>query len=168
MRDSPSFRAGSLSRSVAFGGNDVDQIFDRLWLGNLDDVQGNLDHIDLLFNVCQYAYAAPPGKIVYHDAIRDEVFLDAAIWQRLVESLHDMHHRLNNRVLVHCRLGKSRSPSLVAAYMASCGYAASPEAALQLVTAKRLIAYPHPETWRGVRAWWPQSAPLVGASTLRV
>ena len=146
----------------------MEQIVDRLWLGSLDDAQGDVAHLHLLFNLSQYVYLAPPGVVVYHDQIDDEVFLDAAVWQRLVEALHDMHQRFLSRVLVHCRLGVSRAPSLVAAYMASCGYAKNPDEALVMILAKRPIVNPHTETWRGVRAWWAQSAPLVGERALRV
>jgi protein-tyrosine phosphatase len=61
-------------------------------------------------------------------------------------------------VLLHCRLGKSRSVALCAAYLAYCGFSDTPDNALLYIYAKRPIASVHPETWRGVVNWWTKES----------
>ena len=140
----------------------MDKIIDRLWLGNLDDGRHAHDRLfppDAILNISQYAYESPLR--VYHETIQDEVFHDAKVWQQLVMRLHVLHGKTNDVVLVHCRLGVSRAPALVAAYLAYCGYSRDVDHALVEVMKKRVISDPHTETWRGVRAWWAQSRGLV-------
>ena len=135
----------------------MDKILPDLYLGSLEDGQTCAEPIEVCFNICEHSYE--PKKYMVHAPIEDEVFHDARIWQGLVAKLYSIHHdEINHRVvLVHCRLGISRAPSLVAAYLAYCGYTRDVDHALVQVTKQRPIAYPHMETWRGVRAWWAQS-----------
>ena len=133
----------------------MDQILDRLWCGSYADAQRLCEPeavgapITSVLNVSQYAYTNPYIATV-HYPIQDEVVLPAANWQVLTHLLSDL---LVARctVLVHCRLGKSRGPSLCAAYLMRCGFSA--EKALQWVKQRRVVADPHPVTWQSVLAW---------------
>jgi len=141
----------------------VDRILDRLWCGCLADGQQiaageNPGQITYLLNISQYSYDAADVFAV-HYPIQDEVFLPAATWENLTQLLANIL-AARYTVLVHCRLGKSRAPSLCAAYLMRCGY--SPEKALHLVQSQRPVADPHSETWQSVLAWWatPPSIPV--------
>lgn len=126
----------------------MDQILDRLWLGDFADAEQACAPIDYLLTLCE---ACPPSTLrVAHFSIPDEVYLPVE-WSDLVKHLSMFLQR--STVLVHCRLGKSRSPALVAAYLASIGWH-DPETALAYVKSKRAIVEVHSETWRGVTAWW--------------
>src|SRR5205823_4475074 len=91
--------------------------------------------------------------LLIHSPIPDECFLSADIWEILVRGLMECM-ATKHRLLVHCRLGKSRSPALVAAYLARIGFSDNPESALAYVTGIRDVVAVHPETWRGVQEWW--------------
>lgn len=134
----------------------MDQILDRLWLGSWDD--GALQ--DQLGPACCCTYLLNLSERPYqstlpiaHLPLADEAFHAPAVWARRVHALAAL---LTTRqtVLVHCRLGVSRAPSLVAAYLAWCGHSRDPEHALVWVLARRSCVKPHPETWRGVIYWY--------------
>lgn len=133
------------------------KILERLYVGDLEDGRTATAPITLIMNVSQYSYETPPPLVQYHRSMVDEVFHDARYWQQLVMELYGLHARTDDTVLVHCRLGKSRSPALVAAYLAYCGYARDVDHAFTEVLKKHPETFPHTETWRGVRAWWAQS-----------
>jgi protein-tyrosine phosphatase len=137
----------------------MDWILPRLALGSLVDAQALAQQPRpeeqygwCLFNVCQYEYE-PDGYPVIWQPMRDEVFLPREHWARLVGMLW-MALTDYPTVLVHCRLGKSRSPALVAAYLAACGHSRDPEDAIAYVREQRKEVDVHPETWRGVMAYW--------------
>ena len=134
----------------------MDRILDRLWCGSYDDAQRVLEvppasPITYILNVSQYPYQGATDLPTVHYPIQDEVFLPAATWENLTHLLADLL-AARYTVLVHCRLGKSRAPSLCAAYLMRCGYSA--EKALRLVKLVRDEADPHPETWASVLAWF--------------
>lgn len=133
----------------------MNQILDRLWCGNFEDGEAVaqkriLSPVNFLLNLSQYTYNSPTF-IMLHRPIEDEVFLSPETWEALTHRLTGFIHTRRHHVLVHCRLGKSRAPSLCAAYLVRCGW--DPESALQHVLARRPEADPHPETWRSVIAW---------------
>src|SRR3990167_1367662 len=57
---------------------------------------------------------------LHHEPIPDEVWLPPDLWQRRVEMVR-LFLQAGATVLVQCRLGRSRSPALCAAYLISCG-----------------------------------------------
>lgn len=137
----------------------MDQILDRLWLGSVKDAEAYAHpemqaypmHAILTLN--EVAPLAVARTITHaYDPIPDEVFLTPAQWHHLIGRMHDLlwHHQ---RILVHCRLGVSRSPALVAAYLVHCGHSWDPATALAYIARRHPNACPHAETWRGILAW---------------
>lgn len=137
----------------------MDQILDRLWLGTVEDAAAFTDPTTQaipMTAILSLNEAAPTihSSITHiHAPIPDEVYLPMPTWHEL---LHTLTKLLHNRatVLVHCRLGVSRSPSLVAAYLAQCGHSRDPQAALAYVVSRRGCVRPHEDTWRGVTDFW--------------
>lgn len=135
----------------------MNQILDRLWCGDYDDgrgvaatdMQAGYGPVTYILNISQYPYDSPVVPAV-HYPIQDEVFLPANTWAKLTHLLSDIL-AARYTVLVHCRLGKSRAPSLCAAYLMRCGFA--PDVALRMVQQVRPLAFPHPKTWESVLAW---------------
>jgi protein-tyrosine phosphatase len=136
----------------------LDWILSRLALGSLADAheviaQTHPQHPSwCLLNVCEYPYESN-GYTVLWQPIPDEVFLVCDQWAQLVGMLWSALVDYPT-VLVHCRLGKSRSPALVAAYLAACGHSRDPEDAIAYVREQRREVDVHPETWRGVQNYW--------------
>ena len=130
------------------------RITDTLYLGTYEDalytpvaeagIQGT-------FNLAERSYEAVLP--VRHHAIPDEVVLSSQVWQCLIDLLGSFVTTYAP-VLVHCRLGVSRSPALVAAYLAATGAYPDPEAALAYVKACRPVVQVHEATWEGICAWW--------------
>ena len=130
----------------------MDWIFDRLALGSQEDgIAATYPSITTCLHVGQHPYTPQPGVFLLHVPIEDEVFLSRATWSSLVYALRTFLRR-GKRVLVHCRLGKSRSPALVCAYLMQCGM--GPEEARAYVQERRPGVAIHIETWRGVVEWW--------------
>jgi protein-tyrosine phosphatase len=127
----------------------MNQILDRLFLGSLADGQAATAPITCLLNVSQYSYDSPLRTI--WAPLEDEVLLPPEEWQSLVHVLAvQLSH--GETVLVHCRLGKSRAPALVAAYLVSCGW--TPGGARNCVQARRREVAIHEATWAGIDQWW--------------
>jgi hypothetical protein len=123
-------------------------ILDRLALGSQEDGQNALPgEISCLLNIGQHAYVPHPGIAITYRPIADEVYLPSATWVGLVNLLSGFLRR-GEHVLVHCRLGKSRSPALVVAYLMQCGMGAAQ--ALEWVKARHPMVAIHDETWRGM------------------
>lgn len=127
----------------------MDRILDRLYLGDLGDGVKATAPITCIMNLHEQTYAS--ALWVIHAPIPDEVFLYAPLWQELVHALAQ-HLTQGQTVLAHCRLGISRSPALVAAYLMSIGM--QPMSALQYVQEKRPQINIHVATWQGIMAWW--------------
>lgn len=130
----------------------MDQILPNLYLGSLVDGRmiDQYSSVNHSVNLCEYIYY-PGAKPVTHAPFPDEQTLPPEHWQRLVLMLEGL--LITSAVLVHCRLGVSRSPSLVAAYLAKLE-GCTPWIALQKIREKRPMATPHKDTWAGVMAWW--------------
>lgn len=141
----------------------MDSILSCLFLGSYADARDDeaieVSGIRGTFNIAECAYV---GSVpVRHCPIADERYYPPSVWARLVDALTDWVGTAGP-VLVHCRLGRSRAPSLVVVYLVAHGYHATLEGALAAVTQQRSIVTIHPETWRGVRAWreaWVPSSP---------
>ena len=131
----------------------MNRILDNLYLGTLHD--GSTAHLQSkapirhIMNCSQYSYHSMLP--VLHTPFADEVCLPPWHWDHLVcllGALCDI-----GIVLVHCRLGVSRSPVLVAAYLAKRnGY--TPWDALREIRVTHPQADPHKDTWQGVLEWW--------------
>lgn len=133
----------------------MDQILDRLWLGTVDDAAAYTDPATQaipLASILTLNEAKPPvaaGITHIHAPIRDEVYLPGYQWAELLHALQRLIHA-PGIVLVHCRLGVSRAPSLVAAYLARCGHSRDLATALAYLVARRGCVAPHQETWRSL------------------
>ena len=133
----------------------MDQILERLWLGDLTDAEhaheSTLPKISAIVTLCE---AQPQTPLAHFPmAIPDEMYLPFEIWQAHVALLAQLQESLVT-TLVHCRLGVSRSPALVAAYLAYCGWMPTPSKALGYVMGRRSVVKVHEETWRGVEDWF--------------
>ncbi len=129
----------------------MNKILDNRYIGDLSDgfSASKKPYISHIVNVSQYLYLSTTP--VTHAAFEEERFYDVSHWQRLVLMLEGLC--VTSTVLVHCRLGVSRSPSLVAAYLTKL-QGTTPWIALRFIQDKRPMAQPHKETWRGVMEWW--------------
>lgn len=132
----------------------MDWILNRLACGTFDEAQMLV--ADGLFDRVLNLSERLSDTVLpcLHLPMPDEVFLDTALWDRQIEALAMLLHRSRRAVFVHCRLGISRAPALCAAYLTACGIAHHPDEALDIVRRARPQTAIHPETWRGVRAWW--------------
>ena len=130
----------------------MDQILDRLWLGDLEDGRRVDIPCTAVLNLCEHSYDNP-AVVLIHAPLTDEVCHPPHEWQSRVYALQHLLS-LGHTVLVHCRLGKSRSPALVTAYLAAAGWDLAQ--ARLVIQARRGCVTIHPETWRGVEYWWTQ------------
>ena len=129
----------------------MDWILDRLACGALDDVSAALSpSLTAILSLCEAQPPAVPGRTMIHAPIPDEMVLPGQVWDELTGCLSGLLMQ-GHAVLVHCRLGVSRAPSLCAAYLIRCGFGL--DAARELVCQRRVVAQPHAETWRGVVVW---------------
>ncbi len=139
----------------------MDQILDRLWLGTVEDAAAFADPstqaipMTAILSLNEAAPTVHPSIAHIHAPIPDEVYLPMPTWTELLHTLTKLLHT-RGTVLVHCRLGVSRSPALVAAYLVQCGHSRDPLAALAYVVSRRGCVRPHEETWRGVTEWFGQ------------
>lgn len=135
----------------------MEQILEHLWLGNLEDAEQEhlspLPKIGAILTLNEQRPVTPLA--LFHSPIPDEVCLPGHVWQSRIELLAQLQESLVT-TLVHCRLGVSRSPALVAAYLAYRNIAPDITKALSYVRSRRSVVNVHPETWRGVIAWWEQ------------
>ncbi len=127
------------------------QILPRLYLGDLLDAESvTLEQIQCVISLCKEKPHIAEGMAHIYAPIQDEVWHFSSVWSELVYALTDAIRDEPN-VLVHCRLGKSRSPALVCAYMATTGWTMA--SALRHIKRIRPLVLPHPETWRSVMEW---------------
>ena len=133
-------------------GIEMEQILNTLYLGSLLDGYTITKHqaIQHIVNLSQFSYPCE-SRPVTHAPFPDETYIHPELWQRLVLMLEGL--LCTTTVLVHCRLGVSRSPALVAAYLAKIQQT-TPWEALKYIRAKRPMVSPHTETWKGVMEWW--------------
>lgn len=128
----------------------MQQILSRLWLGDVQDGERAAVPLTAVLNLCEHHYGNL-AMVLIHAPLMDEVYLPSHEWQSRVHALQQLLSR-GHTVLVHCRLGKSRSPALITAYLAGAGW--DLQEALLLVMRRRPLVQIHPETWRGVCLWW--------------
>ena len=131
----------------------MNQLLDRLYCGAFVDVPTCHEQgITCVLSLCEQAPEPVPGVTMLHAPITDEVHLPAPVWAELT-TLLAKQLRHGHTVLVHCRLGVSRAPSLCAAYMAQAGLLSIGDA-LDKVRACRDVASPHVATWGSVLEWY--------------
>ena len=134
----------------------MDWILHRLACGSLDDAVALATHpparsIERVLTLSEQRCPTFPSLTYeqYHP-IPDEVWLPRDLWQVRVDTLRVLLQN-GSTVLVHCRLGRSRSPALCAAYLIACGMGC--DEARAFVETKRSETRMHSETWRGVVEW---------------
>lgn len=88
-------------------------------------------------------YGNPQGVRYRHVPISDDEQNSCAEINRAVDALDELV-KGGGRVLVHCIMGRSRAPSIVAAYLARKG-GYSLDAALEMIRDKRPIVNPRDE-----------------------
>ena len=132
-------------------------ILPTLFLGCLSDVPCCPAHgITHTLTLCEQRPES--GILLVHRPIPDETWLPGVVWQGLVLDLHELlAHR--HTVLVHCRLGVSRSPALVAAYLATYHHKTFFQAWAWLKE-QRPVIHVHAETLRGVLEAMTETPPL--------
>src|SRR5262252_2354035 len=100
----------------------MNQILHRLWVGDMEDAHRATTPVTCLLTLREEATIPDDPAIGHvHIPIPDETVLDPTVWQGMVRMLSGLLGR-GETVLVHCRLGKSRSPALCVAYLTACGY----------------------------------------------
>ena len=129
----------------------MDRILPRLYLGAFDDVPVcDPTPITHVFSLCE---RAPETFLpVTHHPIPDEAWLSPRIWRERLATLDALIIN-GEHVLVHCRLGVSRSPALVTAYLVYAHYFPTLFGALAYVSRHRECVNIHLETWKGVAEW---------------
>ena len=131
----------------------MNRILDRLYCGAFDDVPACADAgITCVLSLCEAQPEPIPGVLMLHAPFPDEVDIPVHVWAELITALTRVL-RYGYTVLVHCRLGVSRSPTLCAAYIARAGVFPLDDA-LTYVRLCRNIANPHSATWASVGAWY--------------
>ena len=134
----------------------MDWILGRMACGTFDEAQ--MLTLDGLFGGVMNLSERLSETVLpcLHAPIPDEVFLKWPVWDTQLKNLFALLLTSRRGVFVHCRLGVSRSPALCAAYLAVAGVARDLAEALEIVQARRQVTKIHPETLRGVVAWWEQ------------
>jgi len=90
-------------------------------------------------------YEPPPGVEYKKVGLSDDGRNDCDEIDRAIDTLHELV-QAGKKVLVHCRAGVSRSPSVVAAYLAKYeGHTLN--SALEVVKNGRDIADPREDLW---------------------
>lgn len=133
----------------------MNKILDSLYFGAFSDADGatreTLAPCTAILTLCEAAPAH--GLRGMHYPLPDEVFLPESAWQTGMFILAAWINS-GETVLVHCRLGVSRAPALVAAYLALTGHFPDPTTAGKWLGMLRPIVRIHPATMAGVMAWW--------------
>jgi len=123
----------------------MDRILDRLYCGSFNDVPTcHRQGVTCVISLCEAAPEPVPGVLMIHLPIPDEVFLSSSVWVVLTEALSTCL-RENYVVLVHCRLGVSRAPSLCALHVAQSAPMSIGQA-FDYVQSLRFVANPHQAT----------------------
>lgn len=132
----------------------MDWILGRLACGTFDEAQMLVADgpFDGVMNLSERL--SETVVLCFHAPMPDEVFLEWALWEEQILTLSTLLRRSRRAVFIHCRLGISRSPALCAAYLVACGVVQSMSESLEIVQVRRRVTKIHPETLRGVMAWW--------------
>jgi diacylglycerol kinase (ATP) len=138
----------------------MSQIIDNLWLGSqydADHISPDFDFITAILNVRGPDCHTPPGRdqasehpgvaykwipIADNEAVSHEHLQDALTWLQEQTTA-------GKQILIHCHVGVSRSPTILAAFMVKSGISRSMEEAKATISACRPF-YPPPELWESV------------------
>jgi protein-tyrosine phosphatase len=120
------------------------QIWERLYIGGFTDAErltkGNPNHIDTVISLCEECVTSKRRGVNYvHIPIEDDQPIPVGKFDAVIDAIAE-----NIRwgtVLLHCRVGLSRAPSLAAAYLHVVGYR-NIDAAIEEIRAMRPIINP--------------------------
>lgn len=101
------------------------RIWERLFLGSLEDADGlaeaNPHGIGTVISLCEACVAAERRGLNYiHIPITDDQPVPVGQFNRIIDSIAKNIRR--GAVLLHCREGVSRAPTMTAAYLHLVGY----------------------------------------------
>lgn len=120
----------------------------KLALGSLEDGKSASD-MALHLNFCDKKYR---GDHVVNIPFPDEVSIHPDRIDRIISKTRRALLRHDAPVLFHCRLGVSRAPAILAAFLAlETRY--SYGAAMLKLCAKRPCVSPHIKTWTSILIW---------------
>ncbi len=105
--------------------NDITKIWERLYVGAKDDAENlakaNPLGISTVVSLCDVPVAhRRPGINYLHIPIEDEQHVKVGQFDAVMDAIAENIRW--GKVLVHCGVGVSRAPIMVAGYMASVGY----------------------------------------------
>ena len=95
--------------------NFINEIIPNLFLGDLEGALANKDNFDIIINLSAFKYDARPLQyfIKIEDTPKEEIVEYVHACNKIIED-----GLLNNKkILVHCLMGLSRSPSIIVAYL---------------------------------------------------
>jgi atypical dual specificity phosphatase len=123
------------------------RITERIYIGGIAEasnehfIKGN--EIGAVLALCEDLPDSHKGVALVHVPFADTQFATDAEIARAVRALHNMHAKSESRILVHCHAGISRSPTVVAIFLAlKNGW--SFKRALEYVERGRPVAWPNP------------------------
>lgn len=122
---------------------DYNEIIPGLFVGNQHTRDFCGDDVSLVVN-CTQKVGAIPDKKTIHLKVGDAMNQATLLYELLVEEnvLAKIHRALTDggQVLVHCRVGMSRSCSVVACYLVKY-HGMTTDEAIRFIRAKRTIAF---------------------------
>ena len=125
-------------------------ITNRLFVGDLQDAyslnSSNPHNIEAILNVCEERGPALNMASLWmpfpdHKPIPIDIFYECMLW------LESQYKRSDRKILIHCAIGKSRSPTICAAFMVTIGLFKSIVEAINVVAKARPQINPAPEVF---------------------
>lgn len=133
-----------------YGGNAVDQVLDRLWVGCIayakELINANPDEIKFIINCTPESYLHPSNITYLQLSWDDGTPIRKALMFGALEAIREGLREGN--VLVHCNAGRSRSPALTVAHLMMAGM--SWRQAEDLVGRKRFVTQINPIVKRSI------------------
>jgi protein-tyrosine phosphatase len=100
---------------LGFNKNYIDEIIPNLFLGDLHGALDNKNNFDLIINMSQHKYST--NAMIYDINIDDDPSVNIRPYLEQIIPLIEEALKDNKKVLVHCLMGKSRSASVILAYL---------------------------------------------------